>query len=181
MDHKTEAELEQGMAVVMEAPKDEGPVLLVVRRPGRGEREILAAGELDSERGLVGDDWINRPGLGSDVPSPYAQITLMNARYAELIAGPDHEAWALAGDQLYIDLDISTANLPPGTRLGIGDAVVEIQAEPHTGCVQFSARFGSDALRASNTEHGRQLRLRGANATVVRSGTVRSGETARKL
>jgi hypothetical protein len=167
--------------VVAEAPNDEGPLLLVVRRPGRGEREILAEGELDIERGLIGDDWINRPGLGSEAPSPFAQLTLMNARYAELIAGPEHEAWAMAGDQLYLDLDISKDNLPAGARLGIGDAVVEIQAEPHTGCVQFSARFGSDALRATNTEEGRRLRLRGANATIVQAGTVRSGDTARRL
>jgi hypothetical protein len=168
------------MATVLEAPKDEGPVLLVVRRPGRGEREIVAEAELDVELGLIGDDWVNRPGLGSDAPSPYAQITLMNARYTELIAGSDHEAWALAGDQLYVDLDISTDNMPAGTRLGIGDAVVEIQAEPHTGCAQFSARFGSEALRASSSEQGRQLRLRGVNAAVVQSGMVRRGDIVRK-
>jgi hypothetical protein len=181
MTHKTAAELEQGMGIVTSAPKDQGPVLLVVRRPGKGEREIVAEAELDVARGLVGDDWINRPGMRSDVPSPYAQITVMNARYTELIAGADHEAWALAGDQLYVDLDISRDNMPAGTRISIGDAIVEMQAEPHTGCVQFSARFGSDALRVSNTERGRGLRLRGANATVVQSGTVRTGDIARKL
>lgn len=181
MTHKTAAELEQGMGIVTGAPRDQGPVLLVVRRPGKGEREIVAEAELDVARGLVGDDWINRPGRRSDVPSPYAQITVMNARYTELIAGADHAAWALAGDQLYVDLDISTDNMPAGTRISIGDAIVEIQAEPHTGCVQFRARFGSDALRATNTESGRRLRLRGANASVVQSGTVRTGDVARKL
>jgi len=170
------------MAAVVDAPKDEGRVRLIVRRPGEGQREILEEGELDSKLGLVGDDWVNRPGLRSDLPSPYAQVTVMNARYTSLIAGDGGpEAWALAGDQLYLDLDISEQNMPRGTRLSIGSAVLEIQAEPHTGCAQFSARFGSDALRLANTEKGRSLRLRGANTVVVESGVVHNGDIARKI
>ena len=141
----------------------------------------LEQGELDTGVGLVGDDWINRPGTRTGEPSPYAQVTVMNARYAELIAGTDPTSWAQAGDQLYVDLDISQDNLPPGTRIAVGEAVLEFQAEPHTGCAKFSARFGSDALRLANSEQGRALRLRGANATVVRSGSVRPGDPARKL
>lgn len=181
MTHKTAAELEQGLDVVVDAPQDSGVVRLIVRRPGRGQREILDEGQLDTVLGLVGDDWVNRPGMGSDLPSPYAQLTLMNARYTELIAGSSEpQAWAWAGDQLYLDLDISVANLPPGSRLTMGTAMIEIQAEPHTGCVQFSRRFGSDALRLANSELGRSLRLRGANSVVVRSGVVRTGDVARK-
>ena len=168
MTHKTAAELEAGMHGVLDAPGDEGPVRLVVRRPGGGEREILDEGQLDTERGLVGDDWINRPGLNSDKPSPYAQVTVMNARYSRAHRGrPEPSAWALCGDQLYVDLDISEANLPAGTRLGVGEAVLEIQAEPHTGCAQFSAWCGSEALRFTSTEQGRALRLRGANTASV--------------
>lgn len=181
MAHRTAAQIEAGMATVLDAPADEGSLRLVVRRLGRGQREILAEGELDVELGLVGDDWVNRGGLGSDEPSPFAQVTVMNARYTELIAGPRHDAWALAGDQLYLDLDISMDNMPAGTRIAIGDAVLEIASEPHTGCVQFSTRFGSDALRASNTTDGRRLRLRGANTTVVQPGVVRAGDRARKI
>jgi hypothetical protein len=181
MTHKTAEEIEQGMAAVIAAPKDAGPVLLLVRRPDEGQREIIDEGELDTELGLRGDDWINRPGLGSDKPSPYAQVTVMNARYTELIAGPSAEDWAQAGDQIYVELDISADNLPAGTRISLGEAVLEISAEPHTGCAQFSARFGSEALRAANTERGRRLRLRGANTVVVQAGMVRTGDTARKL
>lgn len=181
MAHRTADELEAGLARVMEAPPDEGRVRLVVRRPGRGEREILAEGEIDLEVGLVGDGWIDRPSKQTGRPEPFAQVTIMSARYAELIAGADPAGWAQAGDQLYLDLDISVANLPPGTHIAVGDAVLEIQAEPHTGCAMFSSRFGLDALRLTTTEQGRQLRLRGANTAVVTPGTVRPGDVARKL
>jgi len=183
MAHRTALELEEGLAGVIAAPRDEGVLRLIVRRPASGQRQILDVGELDERVGLVGDDWPNRPGMGSEVPSPYAQLTLMNARYAQLIAGdgggPD--SWAQAGDQLYLDLDLSQENLPAGSRLRIGTAVIEIQAQPHTGCAAFSARFGSEALRLANTERGRSLRLRGANTVVVRSGLVRTGDVAHKL
>jgi hypothetical protein len=182
MAHRTAAELEAGMTRVIAAPPDEGVVRLIVRRPGKREREILEAGELDERVGLVGDDWVNRPGRGRDDPSPYSQLTIMNARYAELIAGdPGPDSWAQAGDQLYIDIDLSEGNLPAGSRLAIGSALVELQLEPHTGCAAFSERFGSEALRLANSERGRWLRLRGANSVVVRSGVVRTGDIARKV
>jgi hypothetical protein len=180
MTYKTAEEIEQGMGAVFAAPRDAGQVRLIVRRPARGEREIVEEAELDLELGLVGDDWVNRAGLRSDGPNRFAQLTLMNAGYAELIAGPRSEDWAPAGDQMYLDLDISKSNLPPGARISVGEAVVEISAEPHTGCAQFSARFGSEALKATNTERGRELRLRGANAMVVKPGVVRTGDQARK-
>lgn len=182
MGHRTATELEQGMDRVIAAPKDAGVVRLIVRRPGKGQREVLDAGELDTTVGLVGDDWVNRPGRGSDRPSPHAQLTLMNARYTELIAGdtgPD--SWARAGDQLYVDLDLSQENLPAGSRLAVGTAIVEVRWEPHTGCAAFSDRFGVDALRLANSERGRSLRLRGANAIVVQSGVVRTGDEARRV
>jgi hypothetical protein len=182
MTYKTTAELEAGMASVVDAPKDEGAVRLVVRRPSKGQRETLEQGHFNTEVGLVGDDWINRPGRGSDKPNPHAQVTIMNARVAELISGdPEPERWAQCGDQLYVDLDISEQNMPAGTRVGIGDLVLEIQAEPHTGCVQFRGWWGPDALRFISTERGLVLRMRGANAVVVQPGTVRPGDVARKL
>ena len=123
-----------------------------------------------------------RPEKGSDRPSPWSQVTLMNARYTELIAGdPGPDSWAQAGDQLYLDLDISVANLPPGSRLELGEAVLEMSAEPHTGCAAFSDRFGTEALRLASSPEGRSLRLRGANAAVVRSGVVRTGDMVRKV
>jgi MOSC domain-containing protein YiiM len=154
----------------------------VVRRPGRGQREILAEGQLDTEVGLVGDDWINRPGMHSDEPSPYAQVTVMNARFAELISGdPEPSAWAQCGDQLYVDLDLSEANMPAGTRLAIGGAMLEVQSQPHTGCAQFREWWGSEALKLANGDRYRHLRLRGANTRVLQAGVVRPGDTARKI
>jgi hypothetical protein len=136
---------------------------------------VLDAGVLDAEAGLVGDSWGSRPKV-----DPAAQLTLMNARVAALVAGA-RDRWALAGDQLYVDLDLSIENLPAGTRLAVGDAVVQISELPHTGCAKFSARFGSDALRFVNSAEGRARRLRGVNARVVSGGAVHVGDAVRKL
>jgi hypothetical protein len=182
MTHRSLAELEDGLDHVRDAPSDEGIVRLIVRRPGPREREVLDEGELDVELGLVGDAWVARPTRGSDRPSPWSQVTIMNARFAELIAGdPGPDSWAQAGDQLYLDLDVSIENLPAGMWLELGEARLEIQPQPHTGCAAFSERFGSDALRLANSEAGRALRLRGANTVVVRSGVVRLGDVVRKV
>ena len=180
MPHKTAEALLAGLPDVEKSPQDQGIVRLIVRRPAVDEREIITEGELDLGLGLVGDGWVERVGRGSDGPNRYAQLTLMNARYAELVAGePDH--WAEAGDQVYVDLDISKANLPAGSRVGLGSAIIEFSEEPHTGCAKFSARFGSEALRLANSERGRELRLRGVNTVVVKAGTFRNGDIVRKL
>jgi MOSC domain-containing protein YiiM len=167
--------LEAGLPWIRQAPTDEGVVELVVRRPAEGEREVLDEGVLDGEHGLVGDDWVARDGTRPD-----RQLTLMNARAIELIAG-DRERWALAGDQLYVDLDLSPENLPVGSRLRIGSAVVEVTDVPHTGCAKFTERFGPAAIRFVNQPPGRSLRLRGMYATVVEPGVVRPGDSIAKL
>jgi len=150
-------------------------VRLIVRRPRVGDREVVDEAQLDPATGLVGDSWHTR--RGSD---PEMQLTIMNARVTELVAG-DTERWPLAGDQLYVDLDLSLANLPAGTRLAIGTAVVEVTAPPHTGCRKFVARFGLDAMKFVNSPTGRQLNLRGINAKVVQPGAVRVGDRVRKV
>jgi hypothetical protein len=178
----TDEELIAGLDDVRAAPADAGIVRLIVRRPAVDARESLVEGELDIDVGLVGDTWVKRgDGTAPDgSPARYAQVTLMNARYTRLIAG-DRDRWSLAGDQLYVDLDLSVANLPAGSQLAIGSAVLRISEEPHTGCAKFSARFGSPAWRLANSELGRALRLRGANASVVTSGTIRQGDVVSKV
>lgn len=179
--HATRAELEAGLDEVLRSPKDEGRLELIVRRPRVGAREILESGTLDLARGLVGDDWATRGSrLTPDRRAhPDMQLNLMNARAAQLVAGR-RERWALAGDQLYLDLDLSAENLPPGTRLAIGEAIIELTAEPHLGCKKFVSRFGREAMRFVNSELGRRWNLRGVNARVVRGGDVRVGDVARK-
>ena len=173
--------LEHGLPDVRLSPKRAGRVELIVRRPAENEREIVAEAKLDPVEGLVGDCWRARGSSATENGSahPDRQLTLMNARAAALVAGP-RDRWPLAGDQLYVDIELSGANLPPGTRLHLGSAVIEVTAEPHRGCGKFARRFGVDALRFVNSGVGRELNLRGVNARIVSGGTVRRGDAVRK-
>jgi MOSC domain-containing protein YiiM len=174
--------LEESLDHIRAAPADNGTLELIARRPAEDEREVLTEAWLDVKNGLEGDTWRVRGSSRTHDggPSADAQVTLMNARSAAAIAG-DRDRWPLAGDQLFVDLDLSHANLPPGSRVQIGTAVIEFSEAPHTGCSKFSARFGVDALKFVNSQPWRHLRLRGANCRVVVSGTVRTGDVIRKL
>lgn len=180
--HLTTAELEEGLAHIRQAPRDQGKLAKNVRRPAVDEREVLTTAELDPAQGLVGDTWRQRGSSRTADGSahPDMQLNIMNARSIALLA-QDEARWPLAGDQLYIDLDLSAENLPPGTRLQIGSAIIEVTAQPHTGCQKFKARFGADALKFVNSAVGKELHLRGINAKVVQGGVIRAGNTVRKL
>ena len=174
--------LEAGLDHVRQSPTDLGSLDLIVCRPAVDDRLVLGQGALDLDVGLVGDTWNARSSTSTPdgSPNPDAQLTLMNARAIALIAG-DPERWPIAGDQLYVDLDLSQDAQPAGTRLSIGEAVIEITAKPHRGCAKFSARFGPEALRFVNTGPGLLLNLRGRNAKVVIPGTIRRGDAVRRL
>ncbi|MDQ3168939.1 MAG: MOSC domain-containing protein [Acidobacteriota bacterium] len=181
--HLTTAQLEAGLDQIRQSPRDAGELKLIVRRPRTNARELLDEARLDLVEGLVGDTWRFRPSSRSadkKSPHPDMQLNVMNARAVALVA-QDEARWALAGDQLYLELDLSQDNLPPGTRIGIGSAVIEVTSQPHTGCGKFVERFGLDAMKFVNSPVGRQLNLRGINARVVQAGTIRRGEIARKL
>ena len=174
--HLTINELEAGLDEIRQAPRDRGVLRLIVRRPKVNAREVLEEGHLDPARGLVGDAWETR----GNPAHPDNQLNIMNARAIALVAqSPDR--WALAGDQLFIDLDLSTDNLPTGSRFTLGSAVIEVTDQPHTGCAKFAARFGIDAVKFVNSPQGKQLRLRGLNAKVVVPGVIRVGDVATKL
>jgi hypothetical protein len=178
MSHRSTEELAAGIDEVSRSPIGSGRLEMIVRRPAVDEREVLTSAHLDLEVGLVGDTWQERGSRNTPDRSadPERQLTLMNARAATLVA-VDRERWALAGDQLFVDLHLGVAELPPGTRVAIGDnAVIEVTEAPHTGCAKFSARFGVDALRFVNSPPGRALNLRGINARVVVPGPIRVGD-----
>ena len=180
--HLTMDELEAGLDEIRRAPKDEGVLRLIVRRPQIEERELLEDAELHLEEGLVGDSWIRRGSSRTMDGSPYPdmQLNIMNARVAALVA-QDKSRWQLAGDQLYLDMDLSAENLPAGTQLAIGSAVIEVTPPPHTGCKKFVSRFGLEAMKFVNSSVGRELHLRGINAKVVQPGRIRVGDLATKL
>jgi hypothetical protein len=180
--HLTMAELEAALDHLREAPKDEGVVELIVRRPRVDEREVLELAELDPLKGLIGDSWCFRGSskTADGGPHPEMQINIINSRVAALVA-QEKDRWSLAGDQLYIDMDLSKENLPAGSRIAVGSAVLEVSPLPHTGCQKFVARFGLDAMKFVNSTVGKQLCLRGINAKVVQAGVVRLGSTAKKI
>jgi hypothetical protein len=179
--HLTTEELKAGFDALAPSPKDHGALELIVRRPRSGEREVVQTGELDPVEGLVGDNWSTRgsPRTADGRPDPDCQLNIMNARVVALVAG-EPSRWSLAGDQLFVDFDLSADNVPVGTRLAIGSAVVEVTPPPHTGCAKFLQRFGVDAMKFVNSDRGRCLRLRGINAKVVQRGAIQAGDLVSK-
>lgn len=182
MKHLTMAELEAGLDLIRQSPKDEGLLELIVRRPHVDEREVLDEGELHLESGLAGDSWPSRRSsrTADGTPHPDMQLNIMNSRVIALVAG-DKARWPLAGDQLFLDLDLSAANLPAGTQLAVGSAVIEVTPPPHLGCQKFVSRFGLDAMKFVNSTVGRELHLRGINAKTIQPGCIRVGDVAKKV
>jgi hypothetical protein len=172
---RTLDELLAGLEQVRDSPREVGTLEMIVARPAVDERILLASGELQVDRGLFADRWSR----GSKT-NPKSQLTVMNARAAQLVAG-DRTRWALAGDQLFADFDLSPENLPPGTRVAIGSAVIEVSDQPHLGCEKFAARFGRTAREFANSPEGTAVSFRGINTRVVQSGTVHVGDAIRKL
>ena len=181
LTHLSMAELEAGLGIIRQSLQDNGILKMIVRRPKVDEREIVNEAKLSLEEGLVGDTWKTRGSKATPDGSAniHAQITLMNMRAIALLA-QDESRWALAGDQLFVDFDLSESNLPARTRIAIGSAILEVSSTPHTGCAKFSERFGRDALKFVNSPVGKPLRLRGINARVMQGGEIRVGDVVRK-
>ena len=179
--HLTRPELDAGLDHIRRAPQDDGVLRLIVERPKVDTREVVEEAELDPAFGLVGDSWhVRRDSDAPDgSPDPDVQLTIMSARVIDLLSGA-RDRWPLAGDQLYVDFDLSERNVPPGTRLAMGTAVVEVTEPPHLGCAKFVSRFGRDAMQFVNSPVGRELHLRGVNARVVQRGRIRAGDRVRK-
>ncbi len=175
-------ELESGIKDIRQSPRDQGVVRMIVCRPKTGRREVLTVGELDTVEGLLGDNWLHRGSSKTADGSahPEMQLNIMNTRVISLLAG-SQDRWPLAGDQIYVDLDLSQQNLPAGTQLQLGSAVIEVTRMPHTGCKKFVARFGLEAMKFVNSGLGKQLCLRGINTRVVRSGSFELGDIVSKL
>jgi hypothetical protein len=181
MEHLSRERLEAGLDHIRESPQDRGRLVLVVRRPEIGQRDLPEEAVLDLVTGLKGDNWLTRGSSSTPDGSadPDRQVTVINARLAELIADGT-ERMALAGDQLFLDLDLGVDNLPAGSLLAVGEAVLRVSEAPHTGCAKFLERFGTEALRFVSSRTGRQLRLRGMNTRILVPGTVRLGDLAVK-
>ena len=180
--HLSHEDLKAGLVHIKQSPKDRGPIQMIVRRPETSKRETLTRGELDVFEGLSGDNWIRRGSSRTADGSahPEMQLNIMNSRVIDLVA-TSRNRWPLAGDQIYVDLDLSRENLPAGTQLELGTATIEVTSVPHTGCKKFVERFGLEAMKFVNSGLGKQLCLRGINAKVVRSGSIQVGDVVRKL
>ena len=178
----TKEELEAGLPLIRQSPRNDGELKLIVRRPKINGREVVTEATLDPLEGLVGDNWRYRGSSRTTdgAPHPDMQLNLINTRLMALLS-PDETRWQLAGDQLFLELNLSKENLPARTRLALGTAVIEVTAEPHTGCKKFVQRFGLDAMKFVNSAVGRELQLRGINAKVIQPGIIRVGDLAKKL
>ena len=181
LNHLTMEQLEASLEHIRESPKDNGVVEMIVRRPRVDKREVLEEAQLDVKDGLIGDSWIYRGSskTADGGPHPEMQITVMNSRVVALVS-QTKERWPLAGDQLFVNLDLSKANLPAGSQISIGSAIIEVTAPPHLGCQKFVSRFGMDAMKFVNSAVGKDLCMRGVHARVIQSGVVRVGDVARK-
>lgn len=182
MDDPTTSDLADSTDAIRATPKDGATIELIVRRPGLGEREVLTEATLDPVLGLVGDDWVRR-GSGrtpDGSPDPESQLTIMNTRVLAAFE-PDRSRWPLAGDQLYADMDLGFPNLPIGSHLAVGDAEVVVTTKPHLGCAKFAGWYGAPARAWLASQDGLDLRMRGVYVRIVRGGTVRTGDSIRKL
>lgn len=180
--HLSTEELEAGLEHIRQSPKNNGTLEMIVRRPQVDEREMLNEGILDENEGLAGDNWKIRGSKATEDGSahPEMQLNIMNARVITLLA-QDKQRWQLAGDELFIDMDLSDENLPAGTQLALGEAIIQVTAKPHTGCKKFAERYGQAAVIFVNSPEGKKLHLRGVNAKVIQGGKIRVGDTARKI
>ena len=175
-------ELLESLPYILSAPADEGQVRAIVIRPAAGQRRMLDRVDVSARGGLEGDHWAEGCWLSTEdgAPHPDVQVCIMSARCIEAIAGPEAN-WAAAGDNLFIDMDLSPENLPPGTRVAIGTVELILTAEPHNGCQSFIDRYGRDACVFVNTGPGKANRLRGIYGRVTRDGTIRRGDVMRKI
>jgi hypothetical protein len=181
MENLSYADLQNGLGHVENSPANAGLVDMIVIRPGVDQRSTESTAELIVGEGLAGDNFIARGNTRTPdgAADPEAQVTIMNSRVVNLVSAGNRARWPLAGDQLLVDMDLSSANLPPGTRLAIGSAVVEVSAKPHTGCAKFAQRFGVDAAKWVNSKP--ELNLRGINAKVVVGGSCSVGDVVTKI
>ena len=180
--HLTEIEIMAGLEEVRQSPQDNGSLNAIVIRPATDDRISLQQCRLSPEGGTEGDAWARGCWLKlpDGRPHPDVQICMMNSRIIDLVAG-DKDRWELAGDNLFVDLDLSRENLQAGQLLSIGECVIEITEQSHNGCSKFSQGFGPSALKVVNSSTGKELRLRGIYAKVVKAGDVRVGDLITKL
>ena len=180
--HLTLEQLQKGLPQIEASPKDKGTLRAIVIRPLTDERKSLDRCELSFKGGVHGDNWADGCWMKQEDGSPHpdVQVAIMNSRAIDLIAG-EEERWPLAGDNLFVDFDLSEDNLPPGTRVIVGGVLLEITEVPHNGCKKFAERFGKDAVKFVNSTAGKQLHLRGIYAKVIDAGTVRVGDSVIKV
>lgn len=180
--HLSMEQLKAGLPDILQSPADNGKVEAVVVRPQSNERIDVETCQVSLAGGLEGDHWAKGCWKMTEDGSPHpdVQICIMNSRCINLIAG-ERANWPAAGDNLFVDLDLTPENLPPGQRLQVGSTVIEITDTPHKGCAKFVERYGRDATAFVNVGDGDKYKLRGIYARVVQDGAINVGDTLTKI
>jgi hypothetical protein len=177
-NHVTFDKLQEGLAEISQAPKNHGNIELLVIRPVQYERKVVNEITMHPITGCEGDIWHSKKTSSTPdgKPNPERQVTLINSRVLALLEGAK-DTWPKAGDQVYVDMDLSKENLPAGTDLSLGSAIIRVSAQPHNGCKKFAERYGIDATRFVNSSLGKAKSLRGINCYIVKEGIVKMGDT----
>ncbi len=180
--HLDKQELAAGLPEILKSPKDRGPIESITVRPASEQRRTVNSVAISLAGGVEGDHWAQGCWKSTDAgkPHPDVQICMMNSRCIDLIAG-DKDNWAPAGDNLFIDMDLTPENLPPGTRIAMGTAILEITDTAHKGCAKFIERYGRDACVFVNVGDGDRYKLRGIYGRVVQDGVLSVGDLATKV
>lgn len=167
----TRAVLDAALPFVLAAPRDDAPIALLCTRPALGQRAFPASIRLTKAEGIPGERWLTQSWLRlpDGRPDPRNQVSLLPSRVMD-IAWQNRDTAPHPGDPIVADLDMTEANLPVGTLIGVGSAVLRVSDVPNLGCVKWKVRYGSDALAWVAADPA--LRLRGVLCSVEQDGEV---------
>lgn len=178
----TRAELDRAWPDIMAAPKDGAAIEMLCLRPAMGERRFVDEIHVTREEGIPGERWLTQPWmrLPGGQPDPAIQVSFLQRRVLDLV-WRDREGTPHPGDTFVVDMDLSEANLPAGSLLQVGSAVLEVSTVFNNACAKWKKRYGDDALDWVRAYENKEFRPRGVLAKVHRDGVFRAGDRLTRI